>query len=123
MKVAGKGIEKIKNAGCTVITAVLEEKCREKPQAIFNFSREKKRPYIVFKMAETKDGFIGHHYKKRSLPKSLFGFTNDYSKQLVHKLAYRGTINLVRNANDCLETNPKLDARLWKQVKTNTDCT
>ena len=49
---SGKGIEILKNAGCNVITGVLEKESRELNKRFFTF-HEKKRPYIILKWAET----------------------------------------------------------------------
>ncbi|WP_231555152.1 bifunctional diaminohydroxyphosphoribosylaminopyrimidine deaminase/5-amino-6-(5-phosphoribosylamino)uracil reductase RibD [Cellulophaga sp. Hel_I_12] len=109
-EVAGKGIEKLKNAGCTVITGVLEEECREHHKRFLTF-QEKKRPYIVLKWAETEDGFIApdKKYRKNTEP---FWITNDYSKQLVHKWRTEEQSILV-GTTTVLEDNPQLNARLW----------
>jgi len=56
-KVAGKGIDRLRNAGIEVITGVLEKESRELNKRFFTF-HEKKRPYIFLKWAETTDGFI-----------------------------------------------------------------
>lgn len=55
--VAGKGIEKLKNAGITVVTGVLEDQGRFINRRFFTYI-EKKRPYIILKWAQTNDGFI-----------------------------------------------------------------
>lgn len=56
--VAGKGIEKLKNAGIRV-EQVGEEKGRIVNRRFFTF-HEKKRPYIVLKWAQTADGFVDY---------------------------------------------------------------
>ena len=55
--VAGKGIERLQNAGINVIVGVLEADCRKHHKRFFTV-QEKNRPYIILKWAETKDGFI-----------------------------------------------------------------
>lgn len=55
--VSGKGVERIKKAGIEVKTGVLEEKCLQLNKRFFTF-HQKKRPYIVLKWAQTRDGFI-----------------------------------------------------------------
>ena len=55
--VSGKGIERLKNAGCNVIVGVLEKECLEHHKRFFT-TQNKKRPYVILKWAETKDGFI-----------------------------------------------------------------
>lgn len=56
-KVAGKGIQILKEAGCEVITGVLEKQCEEVNKRFFTFHQQK-RPFVILKWAETADGFI-----------------------------------------------------------------
>jgi len=56
-KVSGKGVAHLKNNGCKVIVGVLERECFNLNKRFFTF-HNKKRPYIILKWAETKDGFI-----------------------------------------------------------------
>ena len=56
-KVCGKGISKLKAAGCEVIVGVLEAECKDHHKRFLTY-HHKKRPYIILKWAETNDGFI-----------------------------------------------------------------
>src|SRR5690554_5387105 len=56
-KVNGLGIQKLKNAGIDVKTGVLQQECDELNKRIFTF-HPKKRPYIILKWAQTKNGFM-----------------------------------------------------------------
>jgi len=56
-KVNGKGIERLKKNGTNVVTGILESECRDLNRRFFTF-HERKRPFIVLKWAQTKDGFI-----------------------------------------------------------------
>lgn len=56
-KVAGKGIEKLKNAGCKVKVGVLQKECDELNKRFFTFHSQK-RPFVILKWAQTSDGFI-----------------------------------------------------------------
>ena len=78
-KVSGKGIEKLQIAGLEVVVGVLEKESKELNTRFFTF-HEKKRPYIILKWAESKDGFIAPH--NQSEP---FWMTSSESKKLVHK--------------------------------------
>ncbi len=78
-EVAGKGIQKMKDAGTEVVVGVLERESRELNKRFFTF-HEKKRPYITLKWAESKDGFIAP--KNQTEP---FWMTSSESKKLVHK--------------------------------------
>ncbi|GGK15155.1 riboflavin biosynthesis protein RibD [Yeosuana aromativorans] len=106
--VAGKGIEKLINAGCHVTVGVLEEACKTHHKRFFTF-HNKKRPYIILKWAETKDGFIAPIAKNEQKPVWI---TNEYSRQLVHKWRAEEQAILV-GANTVLQDNPSLTVRDW----------
>ncbi len=106
--VAGKGIEKLKNAGCNVILGVLESECKAHHKRFFTF-HNKKRPYIILKWAETLDGFIAPETKKEQKPVWI---TNAFSRQLVHKWRAEEQAILV-GANAVLQDNPHLTVRDW----------
>lgn len=109
-KVAGKGIQKLKDAGCTVITGVLEKECREHHKRFLTF-HEKKRPYIILKWAETADGFIAPESHLRKL-KEPFWITHKTSRQLVHQWRSEEQAILVGTTTVLLD-NPRLDTRAW----------
>ena len=111
-KVAGKGIEKLKNSGCEVIVGVLEEECIEVNKRFFTF-HTKKRPYIILKWAETSDGFIDiiRTVENKEVAKPNW-ITNLYSRQLVHKWRAEEQAVLV-GTNTALNDNPKLNVRHW----------
>lgn len=111
-KVAGKGIQRLTDAGCEVLTVVLEEECREHHKRFLTF-HEKKRPYIVLKWAETLDGFIAPEKEHRNVNPEPYWITNSYSRQLVHKWRAEEHAILV-GTNTVLEDNPKLDIRHWE---------
>ncbi|WP_121067483.1 bifunctional diaminohydroxyphosphoribosylaminopyrimidine deaminase/5-amino-6-(5-phosphoribosylamino)uracil reductase RibD [Maribacter vaceletii] len=111
-KVAGKGIKRLKEAGCTVITCVLEEECKEHHKRFLTF-HVKKRPYIILKWAETLDGFIAPETSLRKKNPEPFWITNPYSRQLVHKWRSEEQAILV-GTNTAIQDNPKLDTRSWK---------
>lgn len=107
--VAGKGIEKLKNAGIKVIVGVLEIECKEQHKRFFTF-QNKKRPYIILKWAETKNGFISPLSKAEKKPVWI---SNIYSRQLTHKWRVEEQAILV-GTNTVLEDNPSLTTRDWK---------
>ncbi|MFP4845781.1 bifunctional diaminohydroxyphosphoribosylaminopyrimidine deaminase/5-amino-6-(5-phosphoribosylamino)uracil reductase RibD [Winogradskyella sp. PE311] len=108
-KVAGKGIAKLKAAGCKVTIGVLEQECKIHHKRFFTFYT-KKRPYIILKWAETKDGFIAPITKDEQKPVWI---TNRYSRQLVHKWRAEEQSILV-GTNTIVEDNPSLTVRDWK---------
>lgn len=56
-KVAGKGVERLKEGGCKVEGPVLESECRTLNRRFFTF-QQKKRPYIILKWAQSLDGYV-----------------------------------------------------------------
>lgn len=111
-KVAGKGIQKLKDAGCEVIVGVLEKECRNHHKRFLTY-HEKKRPFILLKWAESVDGFIAPTIDQRSKISEPFWITNKYSRQLVHKWRSEEQAILV-GTKTVLDDNPKLDVRHWK---------
>lgn len=107
-KVAGKGVKKLKDAGCKVIVGVLENECKTHHKRFFTF-HNKKRPYIILKWAETKDGFIAPKTKNEQKPVWI---TNKTSRQLVHKWRAEEQAILV-GTNTVLQDNPTLTTRDW----------
>ena len=107
-EVAGKGIEKLKQAGCNVIVGVLENACKEHHKRFFSF-HNKKRPYIILKWSESTDGFIAPEFKNEQKPVWI---TNEYSRQLVHKWRAEEQAILV-GTNTVIQDNPSLTVRNW----------
>jgi len=107
-QVAGKGIEKLKASGCEVIVGVLEDQCKAHLKRFFTF-HNKKRPYIILKWAETRDGFIAPNTKTAQNPVWI---TNAYSRQLVHKWRAEEQAILV-GTTTIIDDNPSLTVRDW----------
>tara|TARA_B100001142_G_scaffold322362_1_gene370469 strand:- start:14744 stop:15754 length:1011 start_codon:yes stop_codon:yes gene_type:complete len=78
-EVSGTGIEKLRKAGIDVKIEIMKKESRELNKRFFTF-HEKKRPYIILKWAESKDGFIAPKYQT-----GPFWMTSAKSKKLVHK--------------------------------------
>lgn len=103
--VAGKGIQKLLDAGIEVEKGILENEGR-KLNARFFTVVEKQRPYIILKWAETADGFIGgENYEQIKI-------SNDFSHQLVHKWRSEEDAILV-GYRTALYDNPRLNVRSW----------
>jgi diaminohydroxyphosphoribosylaminopyrimidine deaminase / 5-amino-6-(5-phosphoribosylamino)uracil reductase len=103
--VAGKGIEKLRQAGIEVEMGLLETEGRELNKRFFTFI-EKKRPYIILKWAESADGFIA---KKNY---EAIQISNLLSRRFVHKMRSQEDAILV-GTNTAKYDNPKLDTRFW----------
>jgi len=108
VKVAGNGIRKLIEAGKNVQVGVLEAECNELNKRFFTF-HQKKRPYVILKWAESKDGFISPLTKSEQKPVWI---TNEFSRQLVHKWRSEEQAILV-GTNTAINDNPKLDVRDW----------
>ncbi|WP_394748532.1 bifunctional diaminohydroxyphosphoribosylaminopyrimidine deaminase/5-amino-6-(5-phosphoribosylamino)uracil reductase RibD [Spongiimicrobium salis] len=110
-KVAGKGIQKLQEAGLEVVYGVLEDLCKKHHKRFLTF-HEKKRPLIILKWAETADGFIAPKKNWRKEQPEPYWITNTYSKQLVHQWRSQEQGILV-GTQTVLEDNPRLNTRLW----------
>lgn len=106
-KVAGKGIEKLRNAGINVTVGVLENECRELNKRFFTF-HEKERPYVILKWAQTKDGFIDKN--RKATDRGINWITQPETKKLVHQWRSEEASILV-GKNTVLTDNPSLTVR------------
>ena len=109
-QVAGRGVKKLLDAGCEVLTGVLENECMDLNKRFFTF-HQKKRPYIFLKWAETLDRFISPKTETRTETKPVW-ITNEFSRQLVHKMRGEEMAILV-GTNTVLQDNPSLTTRNW----------
>ncbi len=108
-KVSGTGIEKLKTSGCNVSVGILENECKSHHKRFLTFHNQK-RPYIILKWAESRDGFIAPLLKDQKKPVWL---TNNHSRQLVHKWRTEEQAILV-GTNTVKLDNPSLTARDYK---------
>lgn len=108
-KVAGKGIEKLRNAGVDVKIGVLKQECDWLNRRFFTY-HTKRRPYIILKWAQTADGSIDN-IRTDSTTKPL-KITNAHFDRLVHKWRTQEDAILVGTRTALLD-NPQLTARLW----------
>jgi diaminohydroxyphosphoribosylaminopyrimidine deaminase/5-amino-6-(5-phosphoribosylamino)uracil reductase len=106
--VAGKGIEKLRKAGIEVSTGILEKEARELNIRFFTF-HEQKRPYIILKWAQSRDGFIS----KLPLPadKQENWITTEESKKRVHLWRSQEQA-ILAGANTIIADDPALTTRL-----------
>ncbi len=108
--VSGQGIERLKANGCEVIEGVLKTECRELNRR-FNIFHEKKRPYILLKWAQTKDGFMDI-FREPGQPANPAWITDEYCRMLVHKWRTEEPSILIGTRTAILD-NPKLNVRSW----------
>ena len=107
-KVAGKGIQKLKDDGVNVTFGILEKECNELNKRFFTFHK-KNRPFIILKWAESSDGFISPKNKDEQKPVWI---SNEYSRQLVHKWRSEEQAILV-GTQTIIDDNPSLTVRDW----------
>jgi diaminohydroxyphosphoribosylaminopyrimidine deaminase / 5-amino-6-(5-phosphoribosylamino)uracil reductase len=108
--VAGKGIEKLRNAGIEVVENVLEKECFEFNKRFFTFHKLK-RPYLILKWAESKDGYIDI-VRQAGTPIGPNWISNQVSRMLVHKWRSEEQSIMV-GTNTVAQDNPSLNTRLW----------
>jgi diaminohydroxyphosphoribosylaminopyrimidine deaminase/5-amino-6-(5-phosphoribosylamino)uracil reductase len=109
-EVAGKGIEKLKKAGCDVSVGVLHEECLELNRRFFTFHR-KKRPYIILKWAQTADGFVDYDRTSDEFGQPSW-ITNEMARIAVHKQRSTETAIFI-GTETALRDNPSLTLRDW----------
>jgi len=108
-KVAGRGVEILRKAGVEVVVGVLEAECRELNKRFFIF-QEQKRPYVLLKWAQTKDGFMDR--VRTTVTEPPLQISNNITRQLTHKMRSENQSILV-GANTVLLDNPSLTVRNW----------
>ena len=109
-KVAGKGIEKLKNAGCIVEVGILTKECFELNRRFFTF-HEKKRPYIILKWAQTIDGYVDIDRTSGKFGEPTW-ITNEIARIAVHKQRSTEQAILV-GTETVIKDNPSLTLRDW----------
>ena len=103
--VSGKGIKKLRTAGITVETGLLQEEGIHLNRRFFTMIL-KDRPYIILKWAQTADGFMAReNFDSKWI-------SNAYARQLVHKWRTEEDAIMV-GANTAHYDNPRLTARDW----------
>ena len=105
--VAGRGIQKMRDAGIEVKVGVLVEECRQLIRRFITFHTEK-RPFITLKWAESADGFIDLG-RTGGQP---YIFSSPLTSMLVHKRRAEHSAILVGRRTALLD-NPSLTVRSW----------
>jgi diaminohydroxyphosphoribosylaminopyrimidine deaminase/5-amino-6-(5-phosphoribosylamino)uracil reductase len=106
--VAGGGIERLKSYGCNVEFGVLQDECDYLNKRFFTYHKLK-RPYIILKWAESKDGFISPIKSQRE----VFKISGDQSQKLSHTWRKEEDSILV-GVQTIIDDNPQLTTRLVK---------
>jgi len=100
--VAGKGIEYLRAHNVDVIEGICEEECDELNKKFMTFHKAK-RPYIILKWAESKDGFIDNAGKSAQI-------SCDESRVLVHQMRAENDAILV-GGRTVIVDDPSLTVR------------
>lgn len=106
-KVAGRGIEILRNAGCEVVTGVLEQACMELNKAFFTVQL-KHRPLVTLKWAQSADGFIDVE-RMGGEPVKL---SSPLTQMVAHKRRAEHQAIMVGSRTALLD-NPSLNVRAW----------
>lgn len=109
-RVAGRGAELLRGAGCEVVTGVCEEESRRLNCRFFTF-HERKRPYVILKWAMSADGFIDMDRPPGS-PVEPYWITGMTERVLVHR--WRATEQvIVAGGGTVRSDDPALNVRYW----------
>lgn len=103
-KVAGSGIELLRNNNIEVIVGVLEKNAQWLNKRFFHF-HQYKMPYIILKWAESKDGFIASKHQSKLM------LSNYFSQRKVHQMRSQEDAIMV-GFQTALADNPQLNVRL-----------
>lgn len=103
-EVNGKGLQILKDKGVKITQGILEERGKRLIEK-FVYNNMHKRPYIILKIVESQDGFIGQEGKQVWL-------SNKPSKILSHK--WRSEVDgIMIGTNTAVIDNPRLTTRLY----------
>jgi len=108
-KVAGKGIQKLEKAGIKVEVNILKKKCLSLNRRFYKFHNSK-RPFIILKWAETKDGFVSRRLHSIKNGEDNW-ITNSASKKAVHEQRAVEQAIIIGKTT-ALNDNPELTTRL-----------
>ncbi len=99
----GRSIKLLKSQGIELTSGILESECNA---LIRPFQANlRKRPYIILKWAQSKDGYMSRKGERTKL-------TNVYSDTLVHR--WRSEVDAIMiGTNTAQIDNPKLTTRHW----------
>lgn len=107
--VSGRGVKMLREAGIEVIEDFMREQCDE-INSKFLTAHTLKRPYILLKWAQSRDGFIAAVTDTgKPRPATL---SSDYTKMMMHSIRAVYDAILI-GTNTAIIDNPALTTRLW----------
>ncbi len=107
-KVAGKGIKMLQDAGIEVICGIGKEKGRYLNRRFFCY-QEKKRPYIILKIAQSFDGYMDIN-ERNTKKRQKCWITNDMVKVWVGKMRSENDVFMV-GANTVINDDCMMNTR------------
>lgn len=104
-QVAGRGIQKLRDAGVEVLTGICETEGEWLNRRFFTFHRQQ-RPFVILKWAQSADGFLD---STDALPAKI---SRPLTDQTVHQWRTQEPAILI-GYRTALKDNPRLTARLF----------
>lgn len=107
-KVAGRGVNLLRESGAEVVVGVLEEQCKELNRP-FMTAHTLRRPYVLLKWACSSDGYMDScRSTKENAPK----FSTPESSCEMHRIRAGFDVIMV-GSQTVINDDPRLDVRLW----------
>lgn len=107
--VSGRGISMLLDAGCEVVSGILEIEANELNRRFFTY-HIKKRPYILLKWAQTADGLIAP--KNSDNKGKVFWISGPLSRKKVHQWRSEEQSILI-GVQTAIQDDPQLTTRAW----------
>lgn len=107
--VLGGGINTLVSNDCNVEYGIIKDECDSLNKRFFTFQNQK-RPYIILKWAESKDGYISPKKSDR-IKRETFWISNEESKKMSHNFRSQEHSILV-GVQTVIDDNPELTTRL-----------
>jgi len=107
--VLGGGINTLISNGCNVEYGIMKDECDFLNKRFFTFQNQK-RPYIILKWAESKDGYISPRKSDRT-QREVFCISNEESKKMSHNFRSQEQSILV-GVQTVIDDDPELTTRL-----------
>ena len=104
-QVAGRGIQKLKDAGCHVEVGCLAEEGKWINRRFFH-AVHTHRPFVILKWAQSRDGFVG------STERGPVPITGPLSQKLTHQWRSQEDAILI-GSQTALQDRPSLTTRAW----------
>ncbi len=104
VEVNGKGVDKLRHAGITVLTGILEKECANLNKRFFTFHNQG-RPFIILKWAQSNNCKIANEDRSR------VHISNEFTNRMVHQWRGEEAAILV-GTNTAMLDNPALNVRL-----------